>query len=182
MEFQEGTESGLDGSGFRGGGGAQTWEIKLTFIDSLLSAKSFRICSHFEEESFVPPRFPVLGWLQEGSRLWRFLNYSLTLGGLGRSLGVSDQIHILGKLINRGCGAQFPPPPHGGARRHPSHPQGGGSLSPRMLAPGRTLRDSRPASPYNGRSRWAYWGWGPEASHSWNSPEFSLELTLELPF
>ena len=130
MEFQEGTESGLDGSGFTGGGGAQTWEIKLTFIDCLLSAKSFCICSRFEEESFVPPRFPVLGWLQEGSRLWRFLNYSLTLGGLGRSLGVSDQIHILGKLINRGCGAQFPPPPHGGARRHPSHPQGGGPPPP----------------------------------------------------
>ena len=74
VEFQERTESGLDGSGFRGGGEAQTWEIKLTFIDCLLSAKSFCICSHFEEESFVPPWFPVLGWLQEGSWLWRFLN------------------------------------------------------------------------------------------------------------
>lgn len=42
---------------------------------------------------------------EKGPGFEELLSYPLTLGGQGRSPGVSSQIHIPGKLINRGCGA-----------------------------------------------------------------------------
>ena len=50
-----------------------------------------------------------MGWLRDRPDFEELLNYSLTLGGQGRSLGGFSQIHIPGKLINRGSGAGSEP-------------------------------------------------------------------------
>lgn len=53
-----------------------------------------------------PSQVSSLGLAQEKDPGFEeLLNYSLTLGGQGRSLGESNQIHIPGKRINRGSGA-----------------------------------------------------------------------------